>query len=83
MASYNIPTWTLLPFLKMFGSAPHEGAYTSLFAATSPKVKQERPQYAGAYLTPVGVITQPSKEARDPQAAKDLWETTERIVAAM
>lgn len=59
---------------------PEQGAYTSLFAATSPVVKEQKTQYAGAYLVPFGTITKPSAECEDPQAARDCWETTEKVV---
>ncbi|KAG8982499.1 hypothetical protein FRB93_008017 [Tulasnella sp. JGI-2019a] len=63
--------------------SPAEGAYTSLFASTSLAISAEKRKYAGAYLVPFGEISQPSKEAQDPIAAQDLWETSERVVAGM
>lgn len=59
---------------------PEQGAYTSLFAATSPTVKEHKAQYAGAYLVPFGTISKPSAECEDLQAAKDCWETTDKVV---
>lgn len=61
----------------------HMGAYTNLFAAASPAVRERRSQFAGAYLVPVGVIQAPREPGEDPTAAKDLWETSERAVAAL
>ncbi|KAG8902657.1 hypothetical protein FRC01_009519 [Tulasnella sp. 417] len=58
---------------------PEQGAYTSLFAATSPTVKQQQARYAGAYLVPFGTIAKASAECEDLQAAKDCWETTDKV----
>ncbi|KAG8878540.1 hypothetical protein FRB97_002409 [Tulasnella sp. 331] len=62
---------------------PAEGAYTSLFAATSPQVSADKRKYGGAYLVPFGAIKEPSREAKDEVAALDLWETSERVALAM
>ncbi|KAG8997604.1 hypothetical protein FRB94_003311 [Tulasnella sp. JGI-2019a] len=61
---------------------PAQGAYTTLFAATSPGV-QDRKKYGGAYLVPYGGIAEPTAAAKDPVAARDLWVTSESLVAAM
>lgn len=81
--NFRIPMWILLPVVKLGAYPPNEGAYTSLFAATSTVIKADKRRYAGAYLTPFGAIAQPSKEARDPVAARNLWETTERVVSEL
>ena len=62
---------------------PLQGAITSLFAATAPEVQQNKNKYAGAYLMPFGVSSpdDESQEAKDPALAKELWATTEKIVA--
>lgn len=62
---------------------PAEGAYTSLFAATSSTVRRNKEKYAGAYLVPYGQIQEPSKDAKDPVAARELWEASERIAKEM
>lgn len=62
---------------------PAEGAYTSLFAATSPTVRREKEKYAGSYLVPYGQIQEPSRDAKDPAAAKDLWEASQRLAKEM
>jgi len=59
---------------------PVEGAMTSLFAATSPKVWQERDRYGGAYLMPFGVVVEESENARDEHLAEELRVTSERVV---
>ncbi|KAG8864655.1 hypothetical protein FRB96_005160 [Tulasnella sp. 330] len=63
--------------------SPQEGAFNSLFAATSPVVRAKKSTYAGAYLNPFGVLKEPSPEAKDPVAARDLWETSERTISEM
>jgi len=68
---------------KFVGLTPAQGAYTSLFAATSSYVAANRSEYAGAYLDPFGVIAKPNPEAENLQNAKDCWVTTEDLVARM
>ncbi|KAG8863091.1 hypothetical protein FRB96_009271 [Tulasnella sp. 330] len=62
---------------------PDKGSYNSLFASTSTLIRADKKGYGGAYLVPFGKISQPSAEAKDPVAAKDLWETSEKVVAMM
>jgi hypothetical protein len=59
---------------------PVEGAMTSLFAATMPEVWEQKSNYAGAYLLPFGVITEPSEDALNASLAKELWETSEKVI---
>jgi hypothetical protein len=65
---------------KTFASSPDEGAWTSVFAAASPVVRAELGKYKGAYLTPVGKVTKASKQAEDPELAKELWASTETFL---
>jgi len=76
---------TPYPFLAsvvmgLFFSVPETGAYTSCFAAASPLVRRNPEKYRGAYLVPVGVITEPGDNAKRDDLALDLWETTEKIL---
>ncbi|KZP08217.1 NAD(P)-binding protein [Athelia psychrophila] len=57
--------------------------YNSAFAAASPEVRARAAEYKGAYLMPVGKISEPSADARNPQLALDLWATSEKQVAAL
>ncbi|KAF4615731.1 hypothetical protein D9613_012455 [Agrocybe pediades] len=57
-----------------------QGAYTSVFAAASPKVKLNREKYAGAYLEPVAKVGKPTKYGEDMRLAEELWETTESVL---
>ncbi|KAF8659872.1 hypothetical protein AX16_001756 [Volvariella volvacea WC 439] len=66
--------------INFFFMTPEKGAVTSLIAAASPIPREHRRRYHGAYLVPYGKIQAPSKQAQDPVLAKELWETTERVV---
>ena len=57
-----------------------QGAYTSVFAAACPEVKQNKDTYAGAYMIPVTKIGKPTKYAEDERLALELWETTEGVL---
>ncbi|KZP18129.1 NAD-P-binding protein [Athelia psychrophila] len=59
------------------------GADTSLFAAASPQVRASPEKYKGAYLVPMGQIKHPSGPAMDPKNAADLWEASEKQLAAI
>ncbi|KAF9014141.1 NAD-P-binding protein [Cyathus striatus] len=67
----------------LFFTTWEKGAMTSVFAAGSPEVKEKMDAYKGAYLVPVAKIADPSKYATDERLAKELWETTERVVAEL
>lgn len=79
--------WVFLIYyaFKLSGTlqSPAVGAYNNLFAATSPTASLDKRRYAGAYLAPVGVIAEPSKEAQDPVAAQSMWDTTEKVLSEM
>ncbi|PPQ92074.1 hypothetical protein CVT25_007099 [Psilocybe cyanescens] len=64
----------------LFFKPQDEGAYNSCFAAASPVVRQEEEKYKGAYLMPVGRITDPARVALNEDVQDDLWETTERYL---
>lgn len=57
-----------------------QGSYTSLFAATSPKVREGGDKYKAAYLTPPNVITPLKRQALDEKLGVQLWTLTEQIV---
>jgi len=62
---------------------PERGADTSVFAAVSPVVRANPEKYKGAYLVPVGKLKTLNAHARNPQLAKDLWETSEKQLASL
>ncbi|KAK0450866.1 NAD(P)-binding protein [Armillaria borealis] len=65
--------------MRMLFMHPDIGAYTSVFAAASPEVDAD-PRYKGGYLEPVAQLGEASKTACDPEVARELWQTTEKIV---
>ncbi|TFY59477.1 hypothetical protein EVG20_g7778 [Dentipellis fragilis] len=71
--------WYIKLFMKIFATSPLQGAFTSLFAATSPQVAVEREKYKGRYLVPYGKIATGTRAARDPSLARTLWETSVRV----
>lgn len=72
--------WLAAVVFALFFAVPEVGAYTSCFAAGAEEVRDDPAKYKGAFLEPVGVVTQPSEVARRDELAKELWETTERIL---
>ncbi|KAG8927034.1 hypothetical protein FRC00_002361 [Tulasnella sp. 408] len=66
-------------FLAAFGLTPLQGAYTTLFAATSPKIKAEPAKYKGSYLNPFNRLAEVSVYAKDPKLAEDLWACSEEV----
>ncbi|KAI0790325.1 NAD-P-binding protein [Abortiporus biennis] len=65
---------------SLFFIPTEQGSYASVFAAVAPTVRAEPEKYKGAYLTPPGVISKPSKDAENPELAKELWDTTESLL---
>ena len=58
-----------------------QGAYNSAFAAASPLVRANPEAYKGKYIEhDYGKVVLPSKKARDPGFAADLWAVTEAFV---
>jgi NAD(P)-dependent dehydrogenase (short-subunit alcohol dehydrogenase family) len=60
-----------------FFLSPEKGARTSVFAASSPEVEHETGQYF-VKCKP----RSPKKMARDPDAARRLWDVSEQLVAS-
>lgn len=82
-----VGSWTLgsvLLFIMgyLFKPVERSGDHTA-FAAASPVVRERAQDYKGAYLTPIGKISQPSAEARSEQNAIDLWATSEKQLAEL
>ncbi|KAG2034783.1 hypothetical protein BDR03DRAFT_964012 [Suillus americanus] len=68
------------PIVSLFFLRPDQGAYTSAFAAASEEVTKQREKYNGAYITPVGKLTEPTTVARDEGLAKELWDTVHKFL---
>ena len=62
--------------------SPFEGALTPLWGAAHPEA-DDREKFAGAFLLPFGGWKEPSKQAQNPDLAKQLWETTEKVAASV
>ena len=61
----------------IFAKSVAQGAATTIYAATAPELDGR----SGAYLADCNVV-QPSRFARDDEAASKLWELSERVVAS-
>jgi hypothetical protein len=59
---------------------PMQGAMTTLFATTNPKVWDEKEKFGGAYLVPPGEIQVPIGNGRNDELAEELWATSERVI---
>jgi len=81
LGSFNVIVRLLIRTLTSFFASTTKGSYTSVFAAASPEVKEKAEQYKGAYLLPVAKIGKLSEDGEKEELAKELWETTERILA--
>jgi len=58
--------WCLNLFITLTCIPPPQGAWMTLFAATSADVGAEREKYKGAYIEPFGKIVRPvRKEVHD------------------
>ncbi|KAF8500193.1 NAD-P-binding protein [Russula emetica] len=65
---------------SLFFISPHDGGYTPAWAAASRQVFEERDKYKGKYLVPYGVLEDASEDARREDLARELWDTTERVL---
>jgi hypothetical protein len=65
---------------SLFFISPHDGGYTPAWAAASRQVFEERDKYKGKYLIPYGVLEDASEDARREDLARELWDTTERVL---
>jgi len=61
-----------------FMVTPAQGSYTSLFAATSPQVVENK--WTGQYFVPYGKLSETSKQGKDEVARDALWEWTEETI---
>ncbi|KZS97413.1 NAD-binding protein [Sistotremastrum niveocremeum HHB9708] len=70
-------------FISLFFMTPAAGGVTPAFAAAAPIVRQNANKYKGAYLEPYGRFGAKRKEVQSEELGKELWNTTEKIVAEM
>jgi hypothetical protein len=77
----STPLYRLIkPLVELGAPGPRKGATNILFAAVSPSFDIDSNN--GAYLLPVGKVSEPSNAAKDPQMAFDLWEWTKNELEA-
>ncbi|KAH9916819.1 NAD-P-binding protein [Fomitopsis serialis] len=72
----TLATW----IVSLFFTLPTIAAYGTVFASAAPEVRAEPRKYRSAYITPPTKNTGLNEKARDPVAARELWELTERTL---
>ncbi|KAJ9242010.1 hypothetical protein DTO169E5_3231 [Paecilomyces variotii] len=60
------------------GRSPEQGAYATLYAATSPEIEEKG--WNGVYLTNPGQLGKESSQASDPGLGLKLWQLSEKLV---
>lgn len=68
------------PLVELGAPGPRKGATNVLFAAVSTSLDIQSDN--GAYLLPVGKVSEPNNAAKNPKMAFDLWEWTEKELKA-
>ncbi|CAG8656513.1 16544_t:CDS:2, partial [Acaulospora colombiana] len=63
---------------KLFLLTPDEGALTQLYCASSPEILEKN--LRGMYFVPCAKLAEPSKQAKDEELARKLWEYSENFV---
>ncbi|KZV71191.1 NAD-P-binding protein [Peniophora sp. CONT] len=72
--------WYIYWLIRLWGVTEEQGAYTSLFCATSEVVKSKRHAYKGQYVKPNGVLGGPyHRDARDEARSRILWDASVHI----
>ncbi|KAI0959136.1 hypothetical protein AcW1_004052 [Taiwanofungus camphoratus] len=59
---------------------PTKGAYSTVFAAAASEVRTRPEKYRGAYVVPPGKRGRESKQSQSQELAKELWDTTQKIL---
>ena len=66
----------------LFFRSAEKGSYGSVFAAASPKVREEADAYKGAYLDPDRKnLKAPNPQVYDQDLANELWQSTETLLS--
>lgn len=66
--------------VPLFFLSTSEGGMNSAFAAAGQEIMEDKTLYKGAYLMPIGKITQPSKAALNERLAVELYNTTKEVL---
>lgn len=75
--TFKAPVYAFIA--NAFFTSPEKGAYSTVFAAASPAVRED-PKYKGAYIVPPGKLGNVYAPCDDPELGKELYETTEKIL---
>lgn len=67
-------------FMRWTFYTPEQGSYTTLFAAASKTVGEDREKYKAAWLEPYDKIGRPGPLAKDEVLANTLWKTSVDIL---
>jgi len=59
---------------------PADGAITPLFAAAHPEPRESFDTWKGGFVMPYGGLKEPSEMAKDERNARQLWETSEKVL---
>ena len=65
------------PIMMLLQKSPPQGSYTSLFVATDPTLEHDESKWGKLYFH--GEVFGNSKAADDTEAAKKLWEISEKL----
>ncbi|EPQ51744.1 NAD P-binding protein [Gloeophyllum trabeum ATCC 11539] len=80
----RVSAWPLGSYIvglsALANDTPFFGAYTSVFAAASPIVRDEAGKWEGGYVVPYGRLEECGPEGAREDLARELWETTEKIL---
>ena len=61
-------------------TAPSVGGENSVWAAASKAPKEQSGLYEGSFVKPVGKIMKLNETSGSERLAKELWETTEKVL---
>lgn len=70
------------PLVWLFFAKPEKAVLTTMFAATARQIREDGEHWKGKYLVCPGLCREPSRAARDVEAARNLWVTTEAALRA-
>ncbi|TFY67546.1 hypothetical protein EVJ58_g1568 [Rhodofomes roseus] len=76
--TFKAPLYSFIA--NAFFTSPEKGAYSTVFAAAAPEIRED-PMYKGGYIVPPGKLGSVYPPTEDPELGKELWETTEKILA--
>ncbi|KAH9928811.1 NAD-P-binding protein [Fomitopsis serialis] len=76
--TFKAPVYAFIA--NAFFTSPEKGAYSTVFAAAAPAVREDV-KYKGGYIVPPGKLGSVYSPTEDPELGKELWETTEKILA--